>query len=104
MTGPVFLYGTLCDPDLYQIVVGTPFEGRAATLSDFATHRSLDGSFPVLRKEPGASLAGQIVAAESEARARLDFYELGFGYQLELCEADTDQGRVSASFYVPKIE
>ncbi len=104
MTGPVFLYGTLCDPDLYQIVAGTPFEGRAATLNDMTVYRSLDGSFPVLRREAGASLAGQIVAADGEARARLDFYELGFGYQLESCEVETDQGRTSASVYVPKIE
>lgn len=104
MTDPVFLYGTLCDPELYHIVAGAPLDARRAKLHGAALHLAADGSFPVLTAKPGASIPGVLINPDAEIRRRLDFYELGFGYRLEHCEVETDHGPTQATVYAPEAE
>lgn len=104
MTDRIFLYGTLCDPDLFQIVSGAPLEAREATLHDVAIYWVDGDNFPVLTEKSGAATSGLLVGADPTVRARLDFYELGFGYAVEERTVLTETGPVLAAVYAPSIE
>ena len=56
MSHRLFLYGTLCDPELFRIVAGEPFDPRPALLSDHASVWAADESFPLIIREPGATI------------------------------------------------
>lgn len=104
MKDPLFLYGTLCDPELYQIVSGEPFEAIAAELQDTAIHWVAGERFPIATPAPGTCARGVVVDPSPEARARLDFYELGFGYIVRILPVETEDGQVQATMYVPESE
>ncbi len=104
MTRPVFLYGTLCDPDLYEIVSGTAFNAVPASLPDVAIHWVAGEAFPIPVQQSGSTAQGVLVTPDDSARARLDFYELGFGYDVEERQVLTPDGPVTASVYVPEKE
>lgn len=102
MSTRFFLYGTLCDPELFEIVSGTSFHPRTARLPDVAI-RWVDGeSFPVPVPNLGGSAAGAVVEVDETARARLDFYELGFGYRVEERTVSVDGDDLTAMLYVPE--
>ena len=104
MTEPVFLYGTLCDPELYQIVSGEAFAPRDARLPGMAIHWVAGESFPIAILTSDSVASGMLVAPGPEARARLDFYELGFGYEVQHHQVETDAGPVQAAVYVPEAD
>ena len=93
----LFLYGTLRDPELYEIVAGEPFEARPAVLSGWHQASCEDGRYPTLAE--GGRAEGVTVTPSEAALARLDFYEVGFGYRREHAEIGTETGQVSASVY-----
>ena len=101
MTTQVFLYGTLCDPELFEIVAGVPLKARPASVPGYRVHWVADESFPVCLKHDGGSAEGVVVSVDDDARARLDFYELGFGYETETLRATTKDGPVPAMVYLP---
>ncbi len=82
----LFLYGTLRHLPLLEMVLGrqvAPQELRAARLPGAAV-TWVDGQpYPMIRLGGGPGAEGIVMAGASEAdRARLDFYEGGFGYAL----------------------
>ncbi len=98
----VFLYGTLCDPDLLGIVAGTRLTSIAATLTDHRVTWASGQSFPLILDAPGQTAAGLLVEVPPEVRQRLDFYELGFGYDLLPATVTIDTGPRSALVYKPR--
>ncbi len=98
----IFLYGTLLDPGLYGIVGGAPLEGVDATLPGHRVHWARGESFPVLIEDAEARAAGLVVTVPDVVKARLDFYEMGFGYDLLPRVVETVDGPVGALVYFPE--
>ena len=101
MTHRIFLYGTLCDPELYAIVAGVPLTARAGTLPDHATLWARDESFPLVVTRPDAKADGLLIEVGDAVKDRLDFYELGFHYTLSHVEIDVAGEHVDAEVYYP---
>lgn len=104
MTTPLFLFGTLLDPELFEIVSGAPLQARPARLKDASAHWVAGESFPVLKHAPGHIAKGIVVMPDAAMRSRLDFYELGFGYGVETRTVETDDGPLAVDLYVPKAD
>lgn len=81
MTDRFFFWGTLRHPPLLRAVLGRDAATLPATLPGWHA-AAVDGhDFPTLVPAPGAAAQGVLVADLTAAdRARLDFYEGGFGY------------------------
>lgn len=97
----VFLYGTLRHEGLLDIVLGHVPHARIrpATLQGFAVSRAEGHGFPLIERKEGAEAVGLLLSGVSaEERARLDHYELGFGYQLHKVEVDGQ----AALVYMPE--
>ncbi|MXU66589.1 gamma-glutamylcyclotransferase [Oceanomicrobium pacificus] len=82
----LFFYGTLQDPELLSIVLGTPEAGldmRPASLPDHRVTTVRNAPYPALVPQAGAAAPGQLVrGVTAEMRARLDFFEGEFAYAL----------------------
>ncbi|MFD0857476.1 NUDIX domain-containing protein [Roseovarius aquimarinus] len=79
----VFLYGTLRDAELRDIVLGEGAETRMAVLPDHAVAWAEGQMYPTISAKDGAEAPGLLLTAPSAALLeRLDFYEGGFGYDL----------------------
>ena len=103
-THRIFLYGTLLDPVLFEIVGGQPLSGRSGVLAGHAVHWAQDESFPLIRASEAGHATGLVVEVDDAARGRLDFYELGFGYTLETREVAIDGAAQEALVYFPEPE
>ena len=102
MSNNLFLYGTLCDPELFAIVAGTALVGQRAILRN-ARVRWVDGeNFPILVTQGGSNAEGVLVEVDPKTRQRLDFYETGFGYDIETRILETAEGPVEAGVYIPR--
>ena len=99
MTTPVFLYGTLLDPRLFEIVADVPFEPERAQLPQASVKAVVGQSFPILVDQAGATAEGAIVSVDATARDRMDFYESGFGYDAIEREVHTPRGPRQAAVY-----
>ena len=97
----IFLYGTLCDPDLLGIVAGTHLPARPAQLAGHRVAWAEGQNFPLILKAPGEMVDGLLVKATGTEQKRLDFYELGFGYALRPMTVETDTGPEEALIYFP---
>ena len=95
----VFLYGTLCDLALLEIVSGEALLFKTATLKDHAVFWAKGQSFPIIERIPGREASGLLIHPSEAAKARLDFYELGFGYRLEPCTVSTEDESQDAEVY-----
>lgn len=97
----LFLYGTLRHPPLLEVVLGRtprPEEITPAVLSDASVTWVEGQVFPMIRLGTGGRAAGILLSGLSDAdRARLDFYEGGFGYAVT--QVTTSAG--PADLYVP---
>ncbi len=96
----LFLYGTLCDAALLEIVAGEALAVEAARLEGHAVFWVAGESFPVIAEVPGGVAKGLVITPDEAARARLDFYELGFGYGVETRVV----GGLEAAVYMPEPE
>ncbi|MFN4098500.1 MAG: NUDIX domain-containing protein, partial [Pararhodobacter sp.] len=91
-----------------QAVAGTPLpEGVAALLGDHAVTRALAPSgetheFPLFTARAGAQAVGLLVSPDPGARARLDLYEVVFGYDPVPVTVQTDAGPTDALIYLPR--
>ena len=103
-TCALFLYGTLCDLDLLEIVAGEHLSTEPASLADHAVFWADGQSFPVIVRSRGAITHGILIEATKAAKARLDFYEIGFGYRLAPCEVEVNGGRRTVKVYDPEPE
>ncbi|MEO0484391.1 MAG: gamma-glutamylcyclotransferase [Pseudomonadota bacterium] len=97
---PIFLYGTLRDAAHLAIVSGQTVPARPARLHDHAVFCAGDTPYPRIGRAAGAVADGLLIEA-SDAVARLDFYEGGYGYALRTVEVETAEGPVAARVYWP---
>lgn len=104
MSQRLFLYGTLCDPELYRIVSGTAFAPVEATLAGAEVRWAAGEAFPILVDAPDRMASGVVVSVDQAAKARLDFYEVGFGYDLQECDVLLADGPARAWVYVPQTD
>ncbi|SHI40074.1 gamma-glutamylcyclotransferase [Wenxinia saemankumensis] len=95
----LFLYGTLRDPVLRARVAGRPLDGRAAILPGHEVRTGAE-HLPLLA-EGGSGVEGLLVEAGGEVLARLDAYEVPFGYVRAERPARVDGEVVSAQVYLP---
>lgn len=98
---PLFLFGTLCDGELYEIVAGEPFAPREAMLPDHAARWVAGETYPILSPSPGSCARGWVVTPSEVARARLDFYLTAFGHSVEPHTVLIDGAPTSAAHYIP---
>ncbi len=79
----LFFYGTLCDPELLEIVLGRKADEIAqASLPDHQVYWAKGESFPMIVAECDAIAHGVLVKdVTQEELDRLDFYEGGFDYK-----------------------
>ncbi|MGB0902899.1 NUDIX domain-containing protein [Halocynthiibacter sp.] len=100
----MFFYGTLCHLDLLELVIGRALrddEVRAVRLPEHAVYWAKDQIFPMIRKEPGGFAEGIVFEADDEALARLNFYEGGFNFDLELIVPEGESDPVEVYFAQP---
>lgn len=102
----IFLYGTLRHAPLLEIVSGQPAGSLGpvpARLAGYRVAQAEGQGFPLIEVCAGASCDGMVLLDVPEAVvARLDFYELGFGYDLRDVTVDTAEGAVAARVYFPQ--
>jgi hypothetical protein len=81
----LFVYGTLCDAEIFGAVTGRPFASfsvRPYRLAGFRAARSPSTPFPLLMSAGGASVSGLLIGRlDRTSLARLKYYE-GSGYRL----------------------
>jgi ADP-ribose pyrophosphatase len=79
----LFFYGTLCDPELLEIVLGRKADGISqASLPNHQVYWAKEEPFPMIVSEDGATAYGVLVKdVTPEELGRLDFYEGGFDYK-----------------------
>lgn len=90
---PIFVFGTLCHDALRDVVLGDASGVVAVTacLGGYRTHWVEGQDYPMLVPTPGAQADGLILDGLTDThRARLDFFEGGFGY--DLIEVDVTSG------------
>ena len=98
---PVFLYGTLLDLDLLEIVLGHPPDLRAARLPGCRSAWVAGRDFPMIYRQEGAVAAGVLLDARGDDVARMDFYEGPFSYDLADVTVECGGERVGAQTYFP---
>ncbi|OLS52140.1 NUDIX domain-containing protein [Rhodovulum sulfidophilum] len=99
----MFLYGTLCHLPLLARVLNRPagtLDTLPARLPDHAVRLAGGEGFPLILPEPGAEAEGLLVSGlTAEDRARLDYYEGGYGFGHEKVTVETAAGPVAAGIY-----
>ena len=81
----VFLYGTLRHKGLLEIVLGHVPDDRlrACELEGYRVARAAGHDFPLILAQEGQRCEGLLLCdVTPQEQARLDYYELGFGYRL----------------------
>ncbi|MDG1118075.1 MAG: NUDIX domain-containing protein [Flavimaricola sp.] len=101
----LFLYGTLRHRPLFDRVAGSGTDARClpATLADHAVDRVQYGTLPMLVSRLGSVAMGEVWFDLTERqRARLDLYEVAFGYTVIEVALRLGDGRdVVADAYAP---
>ena len=103
---PLFLYGTLRDPDILAAVLGRTVADRqliAATAPDCVAVYYPGRVYPALVRRPGAVAPGRLlVQASADDLAALDAFE-GEEYRRGSVQAMTEAGPVAAEVYWPSM-
>lgn len=105
MGDDLFLYGTLRHGALLDLVLGKTVARPQlvpARLDGYVAHSVDHGRYPVLRPGSGAAQGLLALGLSAAARARLDYYELGFGYVNREVTVETDAGPAKALVYLPE--
>ena len=98
----VFLYGTLLDDVLRARLLGREIATRAATAQGYAVRRQAEDIYPALVADPAATATGIVIGGLTETEiARLDSYELPFGYKADVISVIVDGAPAQARAYVP---
>ena len=98
----LFLFGTLCHTPLRDLVMGgeTRVEVKPAKLRDHAVHWAGRADHPMLVPAPGDVASGVVVTGMTrEQRARFDFFEGGFDYDLVPAKVEVEGQEVMALRY-----
>lgn len=102
----IFLYGTLRHPALLELVSGKGWKALSPKAAHLAGHHVVwaEGhSFPLIEKAVEQSCEGLLLrGVEGDVLARLNHYELGFGYDLREVMVDSDAGQEIAQVYFPR--
>ncbi|QYK41133.1 MAG: NUDIX domain-containing protein [Paracoccaceae bacterium] len=97
-----FFYGTLCHLPLLRVVIGREPDAVPAQLSGHAVRWAEGRDFPMIVETSGAEAPGLLVRGlTAEDRARLDFYEGGFGYHTRVLSVTCATGSEAAQVYWP---
>jgi gamma-glutamyl AIG2-like cyclotransferase len=104
MAEPLFVYGTLRDPDILAAVLGRPLNGEAmlaATAPGFRAVAYPGHLYPALVRAPGAAAPGLVLTDLSPfERDLLDAYE-GEGYRRALIPVMIAEELHEAFAYLP---
>lgn len=99
----LFLFGTLRDDALREIVIGRAVGGRAARLAGHGVRRAVEGDHPVIGAGEGAE--GLLVEGlGTEEASRLDYYEGAFGCRRHPVRVTTQAGEIAAQVYAAEPE
>ncbi len=101
MDYPLFVFGTLRDPDVLTLVLGRSdrFRSEVASLCDYAARTVRERDYPMLVSAPGAHADGLLIHdLDDTDRARLIWFE-GDTYVLEARRVDTATGSVPAQLF-----
>jgi nudix-type nucleoside diphosphatase (YffH/AdpP family) len=101
----LFLYGTLAHIPLLETVLGRslkPGQTGVARLADHAVFWVQGAVYPFIEPRKGALAVGLLLSGlTADDRARLDYYEGGFEYDLHALQVDTENGPDTAQVYFP---
>ncbi|MEM9581971.1 MAG: gamma-glutamylcyclotransferase [Pseudomonadota bacterium] len=99
---PVFLFGTLRDRDLLQVVAGGDLSVEEAELPGFRVARAEGHGFPILDERAGKAARGVLITPDAAQLARLDYYEAPYEYTRVPVTVETAAGQVEAEVYAPQ--
>jgi nudix-type nucleoside diphosphatase (YffH/AdpP family) len=107
VAGNLFLYGTLRHLPLLELVSGVApdtLTPAPANLADYRVRWAKGHGFPLIEQAEGARAEGLLLRDVPQAvQERLDFYELGFGYDLrEVAVAGPGGALEPAMIYFPQ--
>ena len=99
----VFLFGTLCWPELLRLVGGASCpRGEAADLPGYHVSWAKGHPFPAIHPKAGCQVRGILLrGCDAQVLARMDHYESGFGYKLHPVTVMAAAGPVQAQVYLP---
>jgi nudix-type nucleoside diphosphatase (YffH/AdpP family) len=99
----VFLFGTLCWPELLRLVGGTSCPvGVDAVLPGYHVSRAKGQAFPAIHPKAGCRARGILLrGCDAQVLARMDHYESGFGYRLHPVTVMAAGLHVHAKVYLP---
>ena len=82
----IFLYGTLCDRELLEICLGRSLAKVSLVSAKLENHSVFwvkNRNFPVIKFNSGSFALGHaLLNLEDQDLEQLDFYEVGFNYEL----------------------
>lgn len=100
----LFVYGTLIDPEIYQLVTGKKRSSIPTRMKGFKVLRVRNQVFPGMISSPDSSATGALYQGLSELELlKLDHYEDDF-YERKLiqCEINTDETVLAWAYIIPK--
>ena len=99
----VFLFGTLCWPELLRLVGGASCPvGVDAELPDYHVSWAKGQAFPAIHPKAGCRARGILLrGCDAQVLARMDHYESGFGYRLYPVTVTAAGLQVEAQVYLP---
>lgn len=102
----IFLFGTLLDTGLRDIVLGRGgVPTKACELRGHAVRCVADASYPTIVEAPGQGAPGVcLCGVDDDAVARLDFYEGAFGYTRREVRVRGPDGDFHAECYFPPAD
>ncbi|WP_108483956.1 NUDIX domain-containing protein [Oceaniglobus ichthyenteri] len=96
----LFVFGTLRDSELRQLVAGCDLHGEPGELPGHGVWRAETGDYPVLG--PGEGAVGLLLRdIPEDALARLSFYQQGVDHITDTVEVTVNGARQSAMVYLP---
>ena len=99
VSGAVVVFGTLRDPELLEIVLGSVADGQPVSLANHGVFTAEHETFPLLMASAGQQAEGLLLENLTvEQVARLDYYEAPYGYVL--VPVELADGRI-AQVYTP---
>jgi hypothetical protein len=103
MGNPLFVYGTLRDPDLLVGVIGRPIAGLGAAAPGFVAVHYPGRIYPALVRRPGGAAAGLVLTDLSAFEVDLlDAFE-GTEYRRAIIPVMIDEELHEAFAYLPAI-
>ncbi len=98
----LFVYGSLCFPEIVEKLTGNIFETEPAVLHGFLRQKVKGCDYPAITKKEGEKVEGFLLKNLNERAVQiLTFFE-GDEYQKEIVDVETEIGREKALVFVWK--